>query len=103
MREQWPRIAGYFGLVGTGPAVPDDILKPGEYTIKHEDVLKNKCKRPNEVFKAGFLVSYGYYLSFDRHMSLDKAREAGFDEEMDPAASWFKAFESFKAAGMIPE
>ncbi|KAJ7277554.1 hypothetical protein C8J57DRAFT_1309612 [Mycena rebaudengoi] len=102
MRERWPLIAAHFGLVGTGPPDPDDILKPGEYIIKHADILKERCKKSNAVFKAEFLDSYGYYLNFDRHLSLDKARAAGFDEEMDPTGSWLKAFDSFKAAGMIP-
>ncbi|KAJ6601319.1 hypothetical protein DFH09DRAFT_969944 [Mycena vulgaris] len=104
MRERWPALAAYFGLVGVGPPAPDApaILKPGEYATKHEDLLKAKCKKPNDVFGRSFLDRYGYFLTFDRQLSLEKIRAVGFDEELDPLASWLKAFERFKRAGMVP-
>lgn len=103
MRERWPALAAHFGLVGVGPVASDvTILKPGEYALKHQDVLKAKCKKPNDVFGAAFLDQYGYHLNFDRQLSLEKIREAGFLEELDPLQSWIKAFERFKRAGMVP-
>ncbi|KAJ7775665.1 hypothetical protein DFH07DRAFT_87802 [Mycena maculata] len=103
MRERWPALATHFGLVGVGPPSADAVvLKPGEYVLKHQDVLKAKCKKPNDVFGAAFLDRYGYFLTFDRQLSLDKIRAVGFHEELDPLQSWIKAFERFKRAGMVP-
>ncbi|KAF7354594.1 Sirq protein [Mycena sanguinolenta] len=46
MRERWPALAAFFGLVGVEPPAPGVIvLKPGEYALKHQDVLKAKCKK----------------------------------------------------------
>ncbi|KAJ6544364.1 hypothetical protein B0H19DRAFT_1212553 [Mycena capillaripes] len=103
MRERWPALAAHFGLVGVGPLAADVVtLKPGEYALKHQDVLKAKCRKPNDVFGATFLDRYGYHLTFDRQLSLEKIREVGFLEEIDPLKSWIKAFERFKRAGMVP-
>ncbi|KAJ7165689.1 hypothetical protein C8R43DRAFT_987308 [Mycena crocata] len=103
MRERWPSFAAYFGLVGVGPPAADAaMLTPGEYARKHQDVLKAKCKKPNDVYGAAHLDRYGFHLNFDRELSLEKLRAAGFDEEMDPVESWLKAFERFKRAGMVP-
>jgi len=102
MSERWPALAKYFGLEGIGPVDDLNVLKPGEYTKKHQHVLEEHCNKSNKVFKADFLDTYGYYLTFDRQLSLDKARSAGFSEEIDPTSSWFKAFDRFKKAGMMP-
>ena len=102
MTERWPALASYFELEGTGPVDDSDLLKPSEYIKKHQAILEKKGLKGTEVFKGEFLDSYGYYLTFDRQMSLDKVRSAGFEEEIDPNSSWFKAFDRFKAAGMIP-
>ncbi len=103
MASRWPALAAYFGLEGTGPTNDDSaVLKPSEYIQKHRHVLDQAGCKSSAVFKADFLDSYGYYLTLDRQLSLDKARSAGFLEEIDPISSWFKAFERFKSAGMIP-
>lgn len=102
MSERWPALANYFGLEGTGPMDDPNTLKPGDYIKKHQHVLEEHAARRNKVFKADFLDSYGYYLNFDRQLSLDKARSVGFSEEIDPTSSWFKAFDRLKRAGMIP-
>ncbi|KAJ6473122.1 hypothetical protein C8R45DRAFT_1012304 [Mycena sanguinolenta] len=103
MRERWPALAAFFGLVGVGPPAPGAIvLKPGEYALKHQDVLKAKCRNPNEVFGAAFLDGYGYHFTADRQLSLEKIRAVGFTEELDPLESWFRAFRRFKEAGMVP-
>ncbi|KAJ7124438.1 hypothetical protein C8R44DRAFT_703904 [Mycena epipterygia] len=103
MRERWPVLAAHFGLVGVGPPAPDvAVLKPGEYAQAHREVLEAKCKKPNDVFGAAFLDRYGYFLTFDRQLSLEKIRAVGFHEEVDPLESWIKAFERFKRAGMVP-
>ncbi|KAL8673607.1 MAG: hypothetical protein Q9168_001962 [Polycauliona sp. 1 TL-2023] len=102
MKERWPKLAAYFGLQGEAPIEgKEPVLKPSEYINKHRakaEKLRMKC---SPVFEGEFLDSYGFYLDFDRQLSLEKARKAGFGEELDPTASWFKAFDRFKAAGMI--
>ncbi|KAJ9661101.1 hypothetical protein H2201_006651 [Coniosporium apollinis] len=103
MSERWPALAKYFGLEGIGPVDDPNVLKPGEFVKKHQCVLEEHGMKSNQVFKADFLDTYGYYLTSDRQLSLDKARAAGFSEEIDPASSWFKAFDRCKMAGMIPE
>ncbi|KAJ7799677.1 hypothetical protein B0H14DRAFT_2902418 [Mycena olivaceomarginata] len=71
MRERWPALAAFFRPPGE------------EYARKHQDVLKAKCKKPNEVFGA----------AADRQLSLEKIRAVGFLEEIDPLQS---------SAGMVP-
>ncbi|KAL8833218.1 MAG: hypothetical protein Q9170_004413 [Blastenia crenularia] len=104
MKERWPALAGYFGLEGTAPAEDDEgqkMLKPSGYITKHQGALKEAGVKSSPVFKGEFLDSYGYYLDFDRQLSLEKVRKAGFREELNPNRSWFKAFDRFKRAGMI--
>ncbi|KAI9874392.1 MAG: Altered inheritance of mitochondria protein 6 [Pleopsidium flavum] len=74
MSERWPALAKYFGLEGIGPVDDPNVLKPGEYIKKHQDVLEEHSNKSNKVFKAVFLDTYGYYLTSDRQLSLDKAR-----------------------------
>ena len=103
MSERWPAIARWFGLEGVGPDVDaKDALKPGEYMEKHKRVLEEQGGKGSKVFKAEYLDGYGYHFTFDRHMSLEKVRKVGFEEEIDPNSSWFRAFERLRSAGMIP-
>lgn len=99
MSERWPQLAQYFGLKGTGPVNDVTALKPSEYVQKHQDVLKGRGIKAHQ---GENLDHYGYHFTFDRQLSLEKARKAGFTEEIDPTASWFKAFDRFKKSGMIP-
>jgi len=101
MRERWPAIVKHFGLEGVGPVDDPSILKPGQYVQKHKHVLEEHGIKPNEVWKGAFIDYYGYHLTVDRYLSLDKARSVGFTEEIDPTSSWCKAFDRFKKAGMI--
>ena len=101
MSERWPAIANFFGLEGTGPLDDgkESLLKPGEYIEMHKGRWSGKGSR---VFKAEALDEYGYHFTFDRHMSLEKVRGVGFEEEIEPNKSWFKAFGRLRAAGMVP-
>jgi len=84
MSVRWLAFAKHFGLEGVGPAA-DDVLKPSEYTKKHSHILEEHGIKSGQMFQAKFLVSYGYYLTFDRQLSLDKASLVGFKEELDPS------------------
>jgi hypothetical protein len=104
MEERWPKIAAYFGLEGVAPL--DDntmLLMPTEYIKKHRDILDKRCANANEVFYGDILDRNLNAFTFNRHLILDKARNIGFLEETDPNASWFEAFERYKAGGMLPE
>lgn len=117
----WPHLAKWFGLEGVIPAedvqAHDNSLKvgelppstrtlaPGEYVTKYRDVFAQQG-RPDAV-QAGVgagnrqLDSVGYWLTFDRHMSLKRLREAGFEENLDHVRGWLEAFEMFRKAGLI--
>lgn len=102
MSQRWPQLAQYFGLKGTGPIDDPNALRPSAYIKKHQDVLEKYGVKNSNVAQAERLDGYGYHYTFDRQLSLDKAREAGFSDEIDPASSWYKAFDRFKRFGMIP-
>ncbi|TFK47055.1 hypothetical protein OE88DRAFT_1739080 [Heliocybe sulcata] len=100
-KERWPALAAYFGLEGTSPAGDDSsILKPSEYVTKHAHILAAKGLKV-QVWQGGHLDLVGYNFDFDKQLSLDKIRSAGFTEERDSIKSWLKTFDKFKAAGMI--
>ena len=102
MSQRWPQLARYFGLKGTGPIDDPNALKPSAYIKKHQDVLQKYGVKNSNVAQGERLDGYGYHYTFNRQLSLDKAREAGFSDEVDPVASWYKAFDRFKRFGMIP-
>ncbi|KAL8653692.1 MAG: hypothetical protein Q9226_003743 [Calogaya cf. arnoldii] len=102
MRARWPKLAAYFGLQGVAPVEGQDKgLKPSEYINKYQGEAEKLGVKSSPVFKGDFLDTYGFYLDFDRQLSLEKVRQAGFAEEIDPNASWFRAFGRFEKAGMI--
>lgn len=119
MAELWPKICEYFGLKGVGPSsttttkldmdqcakldeCKDDNLPPSKYIKKYSRIMEEKATKKNVVFQGEFLDSYGFYLGFDRHFDLEKIRNAGFKEEVDPIEGWIWAFDMFKKVGMIP-
>ncbi|KAF7893438.1 uncharacterized protein EAF02_000976 [Botrytis sinoallii] len=103
-RELWPKITGWFGLQGVGPA-EECQLKPSEYIDKYRSLFEDNGK-PKAV-SAGVgvgnkqLDSVGWWLEFDRQLSPDRLRASGFEEESNPIQGWLKAFEKFRAAGII--
>lgn len=77
--------------------------KPGEFIMKHKNLLESAGAKGSTVWHTEQLDSYGYWLTFDRHLSLRRLRdEAGFSEESRPEQGWYRAFDMFKKAGMIP-
>ncbi|KAF2866260.1 hypothetical protein BDV95DRAFT_611724 [Massariosphaeria phaeospora] len=103
MRERWPQIASWFGLKGVPP--PDTASahdpKPSAFIKQHYDKLVAAGIRGVDIWNAGQLDAYGYWLAFDRHLSLRRLRSTGFDEERRPEHGWWEAFDMFKEAGMI--
>jgi hypothetical protein len=119
--ELWPRLADWFGLVGVGPLedsqvrttnlgvgqLPEDsrILPPGEYIAKYKDIFTQfgLKKAVSGGVGAGSqqLDSVGYWLTFDRQLSLEKLKKTGFEEYRDPAQGWIDSFQMFRNAGLI--
>ena len=119
--ELWPHLAKWFGLEGVVPVEdsqsPSHNLKvgelpqstgslpPGEYITKYRDIFAQQgCPNAaNAGVGAGNrqLDSVGYWLTFDRQLSLDKLRKTGFEGDKDHIQGWLEAFEMFRRAGLI--
>jgi hypothetical protein len=103
MRERWPRICEWFELKGVGPREGASVadLKPSTFVGQHQRTLEEAGAKGVSIWNAEQLDSYGYWLTFDRQLSLERLRGAGFEEEKKPEEGWWEAFEMFKKAGMI--
>lgn len=103
MRERWPQLASWFGLKGVPPLDSSSASdpKPGDFIRENQEKLKASGAKGVDIWNSGQLDSYGYWLTFDRQLSLKRLREAGFTEETRPEEGWWQAFEMFKRAGMI--
>ncbi|KAK2017001.1 hypothetical protein LZ32DRAFT_577589 [Colletotrichum eremochloae] len=103
--EIWPSLADWFGLKGVGPSGNVNLLKLGEYVEenKHHFAERGLEKAMVAGVNGGSsqLDSVGYWLSFDRHLSLERLRSLGFMEERDPIEGWLEAFGKFREAGII--
>ncbi|KAH6974259.1 hypothetical protein BKA56DRAFT_591114 [Ilyonectria sp. MPI-CAGE-AT-0026] len=119
--DLWPQLAKWFGLVGVGPSedsqAQDNTLKvgelpqttpsltPGEYVAKYREKFA-QCGSEKAV-KGGVgagsrqLDSVGYWLTFDRQLSLKKVRETGFEGDKDHVHAWLQSFDMFRKAGLI--
>ncbi|KAK8043115.1 hypothetical protein PG994_013598 [Apiospora phragmitis] len=106
MRDLWPHLAAWFGLVGTGPEARSEAdLLPSEYVERHQSAFGEHGL--DKAIKGGVgagrkqLDSVGSWLTFDRQLSLAKMGEAGFAERRDPVTGWLEAFDMFRKAGLI--
>ena len=119
--EIWPQLAKWFGLVGVGPAenmqdqgcalgvgeLPQTNLSltPGEYVAKHRDTFDKHGALNAASGGVGVgsqqLDSVGYWLTFDRQLSLKKLRGTGFEGDNDPVQGWLESFEKFRSARLI--
>ncbi|KAJ4364141.1 hypothetical protein N0V83_009596 [Neocucurbitaria cava] len=103
MRERWAQNASFFGLKGVPPlpAASASDPKPSDFIKQHEEEWKKVGIKGVDIWNAAQLDSYGYWLTFDRHLSLQRLRDAGFDEENRPEEGWWETFKMFRRAGMI--
>jgi hypothetical protein len=103
MRERWPKITSWFGLKGIAPADTASASdpKPSDFVKKHKSDLNDAGVKGVDIWNAAQLDSYGYWLTFDRQLSLERLWDAGFGEEVRPEVGWWDAFEMFEKAGMI--
>ncbi|KJZ77691.1 hypothetical protein HIM_02868 [Hirsutella minnesotensis 3608] len=101
----WPALAAWFGLVGVGPA-GEAGLKPGEYVAKHKHLFGemglDKALSCGVGAGSAQLDAVGWWLKFDRHLSLDRLRALGFEEQRDPVEGWLEAFQKLRDARIIP-
>lgn len=103
MRERWPQIASWFGLKGVPPPDTANVSdpKPSDFIKSHQAKLTESGAKGVDIWNPVQLDSYGYWLTFDRHLSLARLRKAGFETESRPEDGWWFAFEMFKKANMI--
>ncbi|KAI0425058.1 hypothetical protein F5Y09DRAFT_117278 [Xylaria sp. FL1042] len=119
--ELWPRLANWFGLVGGQPVGDSDTktnslavgevpegtqhLTPGGYIAKHRAVFakhgRNKAVHGGVGTGSSQLDSVGFWLTFDRQLSIEKLNKIGFEESIDPVQGWIDSFEMFRRAGLI--
>ncbi|KAJ5709057.1 hypothetical protein N7493_010391 [Penicillium malachiteum] len=119
--EIWTRLAEWFGLVGVAPTGTEEdtkgdlkvgelppghsALTPGEYVKKYSD--KFAARGCLNAVSGGVgvgsrqLDSVGYWLTFDRQMSLTALKKTGFKVDQDPVQAWLDAFKMFRVAGLI--
>lgn len=103
--ELWPKLAAWFGLVGTGPVQDQNALKPGEYIAKHQHVF-DKLNLPKALTcgvgsGSAQLDQIGWWLCFDRQLSLERLRGLGFKEQRDAVDGWLEAFDQLRRARII--
>ena len=119
--EIWPQLAKWFGLVGVGPAEnsPDQknalkvgerppntvSLTPGKYVAEYKGIFAQRgcLKAADGGVGAGNrqLDSVGYWLTFDRQLSLKRLSETGFEGNKDSVQGWLESFEMFRKAGLV--
>jgi hypothetical protein len=107
-KDLWPRLCGYFGLVGVDPSATGKNLDIGEYIHSHKtDVTEWVTKNGlSEGAVAGtsfeFLSVMLGMAVFDRQYELRKAREVlGFTETRDTVTGFTDAFDLMKRAKII--
>lgn len=105
MRERWPQITSWFGLKGVSPlgsaSASASDLKPSDFIKEHQERLRQSGVKSINIWNPGQLDNYGYWLTFDRHLNLERLRGVGFKDERKPEDGWWEAFEMFKKAKMI--
>ncbi|RDA85264.1 hypothetical protein CP532_2322 [Ophiocordyceps camponoti-leonardi (nom. inval.)] len=111
-RELWPKITAWFDLIGVGPESSSSssssettTTKPGDYVHLHRALFEKGGKPRATSCGVGAgrrqLDEVGWWLSFDRYMSLGRLRAVGFAEERAVVDGWVEAFERMREAGII--
>ncbi|UPX11932.1 uncharacterized protein EKO05_0002516 [Ascochyta rabiei] len=103
MRQRWPQVASWFGLRGIPPRDTASVNdpKPSDLIKAYREELREAEVKGVDIWNSGQLDSVGYWLTFDRHLSLNRLRNAGSHENRKPEEGWWDAFPMFKKAGMI--
>jgi hypothetical protein len=107
-RDLWPRLAAYFGLVGTGPGSG----LGGQVSVQDWVHAKKKAWETLETkgeLKAGVLDETGFAfvdgvmkIPVRRDFDSSARKAVGFTEERDPVEGYRLAFDEMRAARIIP-
>lgn len=110
--EKWPKICSYFGLVGIEPSEanggsgPDPTAYVSENREKWFEVEKkyglHTGRVGNERSYGGFPHFIMSMFNFDRQIDLSKMHTV-YKEEVTTEDAWFKAFDRFRIANIIPK
>jgi hypothetical protein len=105
-RELWPRLAAYFGLIGTG------VGKGEKGSVKkfvHDRKGEWEAWVARRGLKDGALEGTGFEFVDDvmsipirRDYDSSRRKEVGFTEERDPFDGYKIAFDEMRAARIIP-
>jgi hypothetical protein len=105
-RDLWPRLAAYFGLIGTGPG------KDGQGSVKkfvHGQKNEWEGWVARRGLNSGALEGTGFEFVDDvmgipirRDYDSSLRKEVGFTEERDPFDGYRIAFDEMRAARIIP-
>ncbi|KAL5319239.1 hypothetical protein ACEPPN_012289 [Leptodophora sp. 'Broadleaf-Isolate-01'] len=110
--KKWPVICEYFGLKGTPPPSGGSGPQPGKYIEDHlTEWRKLEQEKGLQTGRVGNERSFGGFqyfimtmLDFDRNLDMSKMHEAwgSQKEETDAKGAWWKAFDRFRKAKIIP-
>lgn len=109
--KKWPRICSYFNLIGVEPSEgnggsgPDPSGFVSENKEKWFELEKKlglqKGRVGNERSYGGFPYFIMTMFNFDRHIDMEKMHGV-YKEEVSTEDAWFKAFDRFRKAKIIP-
>ncbi|OJJ43517.1 hypothetical protein ASPZODRAFT_145871 [Penicilliopsis zonata CBS 506.65] len=105
--QRWPVLTAFFGLEGVGPHEGSE--HPTAYLDRHWDQVRQICAanglHEDTVYRSthntGARMGSLRLMNFDRPLDLTRARELGFTDEMDTAASWYLAFTRAREAKIL--
>lgn len=105
--KRWPILAGYFGLIGTGP--DPDSLHPTKFIDAYWETFQALCRehglKEDVIYRSmhntGSRMGSLRFMDFDRPFDLSRARELGFVEEVDTETAWYTAFERVRRARIM--
>lgn len=110
--KKWPIICEYFGLIGTPPPAGGSGPQPGKYIEEHlADWKKLEQDKGLQTGRVGNERSFGgfqYFImsmfDFDRDLDMSKSSALWGDDkiETDVKGAWWKAFDRFRKAKIIP-
>ncbi|KAI1853649.1 hypothetical protein JX266_001633 [Neoarthrinium moseri] len=104
MADRWPYICSLFDLVGVPPLEKSDpaFVLPVSFVGSHANAVAelNKAKgyELQEIGLDTGLEGWMEHFTFDHHLSLDKAKTAGFEEELSFQDSWRIVFDRYHRA-----
>ncbi|KAF7978262.1 hypothetical protein HWV62_1092 [Athelia sp. TMB] len=103
--QKWPLFAAQFGLVGAPPA-RDEGIDVAAWVSAHRaawgDLEKEYGLQAGVIEKVGWDFLILLTIPFDREYDISKARELGFQEEMDLMAAYREAWELMAASKLLP-